>query len=169
MRNVTLALGSFALGAVCMFFFGNHTSTVRQDGFAFAQAAPSHPSSVLNGNRFTPVVPQPPRMVDDGNEYVEQIIDLDGMSASNDIFKDSTFVYGGGAYSLRNAAISGSVNFQLIGAAANTAQFLGMFGLIGCPAKQQVPQVNPNTPIINRATLEKGIKGDFVSAYSGTE
>ena len=162
MRNVTLALGSFALGAVCMFFFGN--KTVRQPDSVFAQApAPRVP----HGNAFTPVVPPPPRSVDDGNIRQEQLINLDGMNISNGIFKDSTFVYGGGAYSLRSVVISRSLNFQLIGAAANTAQFLSMFGLIGCPAKPQAPQVNPNAPIINRVTLEKEIKGDLVSQYSG--
>src|ERR1035437_9732797 len=104
MRNVTLALGSFALGAVCMFFFGN--KTVRQPDSVFAQApAPRVP----HGNAFTPVVPPPPRSVDDGNIRLEQLINLDGMNISNGIFKDSTIVYGGGAYSLRNVVISGSL------------------------------------------------------------
>ena len=147
-----------------MFSFGNHTSTVRQAGLAFAQ-----PDAPHLGNRFTPIVPEPPRMIADANIMEEQVVDLDGMNISNSTFNDVTFVYGGGAYNLVNAKLTGAVDVKLIGAAANTAQFLTMLGLIGCPAKPQAPQVNPNAPIIHRAKLDKEIKGDFFSPYLGTK
>jgi hypothetical protein len=167
MRNVTLALGSFVLGAVCMFFLGNHTSTFRQF-VAFAQAAATESIDPL-GNKYTPVVPAPPRALASGNLFLRQVVYLDGLTSIGDTFSDSTLVYGGGAYHLANAKLTGVVDIKLIGAAANTSTFLAMLGLIGCPAKPQAPQINPNAPIIHRATLDKEIKGDLVSPYSGTE
>jgi hypothetical protein len=170
MKNLTLALGSFVLGAAFMFLFGNHTSTVRQAGLAFAQM-PAHPvpPAARIGNAFTPIVPPPPRALTDGNVMENQRVYLDGLVESNSDLRNVTLVYGGGAYNLRNARVSGPIGFELIGAAANTAQFLSMFGLIGCPAKQQVPQNNPNAPIMERADLEKDLRGNLITPYSGTE
>jgi len=154
MRNFVLFLGAFVLGAVCMFCFTNHNLVLAQ--------AP-------HGNAFTPVVPPPPRMIMDGNIIENgQTFYLDGMNVSDSIIRNSAvIVYGGGVYNLRKVAISGDVQIQLIGAAANTANFLTTFGMIGCPAKPQIPQVNPNTPFTKVASLDKELKGDFVSPYSG--
>ena len=154
MRNFVLVLCSFVLGAVCMFFFTNHNVVLAQ--------AP-------RGNPFTPVVPPPPRMVMDGNIIENgQTFYLDGMSVSNSIIRNSSvIVYGGGAYNLRGVTITGDTQIQLIGAAANTANFLATFGMIGCPAKPQIPQVNPNTPFTKVASLKEPLKGDLASPFSG--
>lgn len=164
MRSVTTALGSFVLGALCSSLFGGHISIGREPVLAFDKREPS----VFDGNAFTPIVPTPARSIEDGgiNEY--QVVQLDGANISNSVFRDPTFVYGGGAYSLRNSAISGNINFHFIGAAANTVQFLASFGLLGGgppPTKPAAPEVN--TPKTEKTVIKTTIKGDFVSPYSG--
>jgi hypothetical protein len=165
-RYITVAVGSFLLGIVCMFVFGNHISTVRRPASVFAQTDST--GSVFDGNRFTPIVPAPPRMVDDGNIVERQVIDLDGMTISNGIFRDTTFVYGGGAYSLRNTTVSGNIEVDFIGAAANTVQFLKTIGLLrdSSPPSPATPS-ETNTPRKEKTTIKTTIKGDFVSPYDG--
>jgi hypothetical protein len=91
---------------------------------------------------------------------------LDGVRTVDSTFKGVTFVYGGGAYKLENAFISGKSNVELTGAAANTATLLeGLGFVIKYPATStQAIEVNtPKTEQIPRTT----IKGDFVSPYDG--
>jgi hypothetical protein len=146
-----------------MSLFGNRILTGGQADLVFAQAP--------HGNMFTPVAPPPQRFLAIGNVYEEgTTIDLDGINFQYNVFKSPTFVYGGGAYSMRDAEISGTVNFQFIGAAANTVQLLKSLGLLGNsppPSTPVVPQ--PNTPRTEKTVIKTTIKGDFVSPYDGTK
>jgi hypothetical protein len=100
-----------------------------------------------------------------GGEY-----GLDGIYSTNDRFEGVTFKYGGGAYNLSGSVIIPPVNLQLIGAAANTAQLLRVFGMLGCPAKQGPPATtNPNTPILEKAALQDTFRGNLVSPYNGSQ
>jgi len=165
MRTVTLAFGSFVVGALCMSLFGNHISTVRQSGLAFAQMPDM-------GEVWQAAVPRVPPLGNSGsshNTFLNAEVPLDGFRSSNNVYKGVTFVYGGGAYSLTDSTVVPPVQLKFVGAAANTLGLLNTFGMIGCPAKPQAPEVNPNTPIINKASLEKELKGDFVAPYSGTK
>jgi len=91
---------------------------------------------------------------------------VDGIESNGDRFNNVTFEYGGGAYKLENATVSGKVNINLIGAAANTAIFLRAFGLLGCPAAApKSPLPNPNIPVIQSATLKTPVRGDIVSPF----
>jgi hypothetical protein len=106
-------------------------------------------------------------MIAEGNINVGQIIPLDGMNLSKSEFRDTTFVYGGGAYRLVNSLFVGNTEFRFIGAANNTLQLLAQFGFIGCPAKPQPPAVNPNTPAIKTASLAEPLKMDLIAPYQG--
>lgn len=131
----------------------------------------ANPNVVLaqHGNSWTPAVPPLPRSIISGSIFENgQPLYLDGMNVQDTrIRQRAVIVYGGGAYNLRNVVVSGDVPIQLIGAAANTANFLATFGMIGCPAKPQIPQVNPNTPFTKVASLDKELKGDLAAPYSG--
>jgi hypothetical protein len=163
MRTVTLAVGSFIVGAVCMSLFGNHISTFRQSDLAFAQTASPRV------NRWVPIVP-PVTVANElgGSMIAGQTIDLDGFIVYDNIFRNVTIRYGGGAYLLRNSTFEGETNLQFIGAAGNTFALLNSLGMIGCAAAPKTPPAtNPNTPVIHSATLKTAIKGTFVSPYSG--
>jgi hypothetical protein len=169
MRIVTTALGSFVLGAVCMSLFGNHTSILRQPESVFAQS-PNHlpvPPSMLRGNQSTPVVPIPPRNIQNGDITEYGAVPVDGANISNSLFRDVTLVYGGGAYRITNSAFTGKTDFQFIGAAANTVQFLASFGMLGCPAKPQLKPWDPNAPIIQSTELTDKTRRDFVAPFMG--
>jgi hypothetical protein len=147
MRKVTVALGSFVLGAACMSLLGNHTSTFAQ---APPQKAPPQQGLITIAGTV-PVVPPLPHVALEGNSFQDAAYVLDGLECRGCTFKNVTLTYGGGAYLLQNANVSLPVKLNLTGAALNTAQLLQTFGLIGCPAKA-VPQMpNPNAPTIMMA------------------
>ena len=163
MRNVTVALVSFALGAMFMLLLGNHTST-------FSQGLVVGPSEGTLDVVGRPVVPPLTGIASVHNTFRGQNIDVDGIEADRNVYQGVTFIYGGGAYKLTNSAVVPPVNIHLVGAAANTAQFLETFGLIGCPtAKPQPPAVNPNAPRIMIANLKDELKGDLVAPFGATK
>jgi len=151
MRKITLALGSFIVGAISMSLVGNHTSTLAQ--------GPNKSWSILQLDRAVPKVPP------FGNISVQDIgIDggthfVDGILCLRCSFNNATFEYGGGEFAILNPRISGTVSIKLDGAAENTATFLSLFGLLGCPAKNA-----PNTPRTNAPPILKAKytpTGDF--------
>jgi hypothetical protein len=174
MRNVIVALGSFMLGVLFASLLGfgiPHASIVRQS-VAAAQSkppAPASPVSKFDPNPFTPIVPAPPRSFSEGNIFVNRLVQLDGRNSHSETFHSTTIVYGGGAYIMQGAVIDGIVNVQLIGAAANTAQFLAMLGMLGCPASspKAPPRIDNNTPTIQKISLAAPITGDLFSPYNG--
>lgn len=143
MSKITLALGSFMLGVLCMSLLGNQTSTLAQQ----AQPTPRPPIHFMNMRAWVPVVPPI------GNRKMERltlsgggmIYDVDGMRCEGCAISDVTITYGGGDFALINTAISRPVRIDLEGAARNTAIFLNMFGLLGChvnkPPAPNVPQI----------------------------
>ena len=139
MSKITVAFGSFALGALCVFFLGNHASTFL--GPLAAQPTPRQ----FEANQWVPRVPPIGLALAEGNITDRgATIDIDGLNSRGDTFHDATLVYGGGAFHMEHATFSGNNQIALIGAAANTATFLNMFGMIGCPAaKPQAPTSNP--------------------------
>jgi len=158
MRIVTVALGSFTLGAVVMFFWGNHTSTSPQSVLAQGLVAVSG---------AVPVVPPLRHIVVGGHGTVANTeYPVDGLETSGLKFVNVTFKYGGGAYKLENVTVTPPVNIRLSGAAANTFAFLTSFGLVGCPnAQPPRPQINPNEPILRKASLNETVKTDLISPY----
>jgi hypothetical protein len=98
-------------------------------------------------------------------------VDVDGVFSDGETFENVTLKYGGGAYLFRNAIFRGQTKIELIGAAANTAQFMATFGMIGCPASipKAPPHIEMNTPRIDKVDLVEPMKGDFQTPYGGTQ
>jgi hypothetical protein len=151
MRKTTVALVSFLAGILCSLGLGNQ------------------PSTALNASEFSqfalpdkvPVVPPIGMMKVQNSTKSGGTVFLDGMNMENNILKNPTFEYGGGAFRLAGNHIEGTVKISLKGAAINTAVFLNSFGLIGCPATPSAPRVNPNTPLL--AVLKTPLTKDLIS------
>jgi len=165
MENLKL-VGSFLLGLLCASLISNNSGT--HDSLVFAQT-----TSTEHRNPYMPIVrPLGAPSLFEGNESAGRE-ELDGRTSFREAFLDgSTIVYGGGPYELHGAVFQGKVNIELVGAAANTAQFLQTFGfLVKGPV---VPNPSPtipemNTPIHKAMKPKSFIKGDFVSPYGGKQ
>src|SRR6266849_2766787 len=142
MRNVTLALGSFVLGAMCISLVENRTSISAQEysSIHIAGAAPVVPPIFADASNS---------IFANGKPY-----EVDGLKCENCTFRDAIFRYGGGSYDLVGAKTSLPLKIELTGAAWNTAQFLSLFGLLGCPAQNQPPMNKP--PIIQAKIAPQG-------------
>jgi hypothetical protein len=68
------------------------------------------------------------------------------------------------------ATFNGTLNVQLIGA-ANTAQLLTIFGLLGCPATAPLapPRIERNRAILQTVSLKTPITAAFASPYEGSK
>jgi len=156
MRTVTVALVAFTCGALSMLLFEIAIPSrlaLAQDPRGWFMAVPKVPP--LSGRRA------------DHETYINSGYRLDGLETTNGTFNQVTFVYGGGAYKLEGSTIVGPTTLKLIGAAANTAQLLGRFGLLAqSPLITSAPDTGLNTPIVQKTT-KTTIKGDFVSPYNG--
>ncbi len=158
MRKVTIALVSFALGAIFALLLGNRPSTLMSQVSAQEQP-PRSP--------YIPVVPPLPRMFAEGNVFDNQTITVDGTMSRFSKYINPTFVYGGGAFYMKGVEIGGKVNIELIGAAANTASFLKMFGLYGCPvaAPPSPPVIDMDKPVTKTVSLPQPINGDVKTPF----
>jgi hypothetical protein len=150
MRITTVALLSFGAGVLFASVI-NHTSALAQ------QAPPAQPSGpvLFNVEGAIPVVP-PMRFCCASGTFTGApnnplIHKVDGTGCVGCNFANVTFQYGGGAFRLENSHVSGIVNVELSGAAGNTAAFLNLFGMLGCPAQPTPKQFDPNKPIIKTA------------------
>lgn len=176
MSRITLALGSFMLGACCMAFLGSHTSTVAQEvprvpppSTACAMSAigamgpaPGSPTRLIGIPNSEPPVPGlAPAICSGSMKNGTQA--LDGLDCRNCTFDGVALEYAGGAYNLQDAQFSGVTRIVLKGAAANTVSILPLLAAI--EAGQRLEQPNPNAPII-RSTTAKGLQRlSLVSPY----
>jgi hypothetical protein len=164
MVNLKTALGSFLLGVFCASLggYGNILSSTS------AQAKQLPPGKYP----YIPIVRplEPTTALSEGNSLDGGTVVLDGRYSFRESFTHTTLVYGGGPYNMQ-AAMMGDINIELIGAAANTAQFLESFGLLNKVSSNTPPPSPPaptmNTPI--KKTTKTTIKGDFVSPYDGKQ
>jgi hypothetical protein len=138
MRNVTVAVGSFIVGAISVSLLGNHTSTL-------AQQEP--PRTVVVAGAV-PVVPPFVGTTVDGDNFDRRTLNVDGILCRRCTFHDATLVYGGGEFAIIEPRLSGNLSIKLDGAAHNTAVFLNLFGLLGCSANNKP---NPAPDPIMRA------------------
>lgn len=156
MRIVIVALGSFIVGAVVMSLLGSHMSTLEHS--ASAQVV----TYMDTGTASIPVVPPLSGLKADRPTLNGVAVNLDGTQNVGGIYKNVTFRYGGGAYSMENVTILLPVKIELMGAAQNTEVFLASMGLIGCPAVAPQKPINPNTNRME-AALKVSYKGNLVS------
>jgi len=132
MSKITLAFGSFAAGAFCTLFIlsGIHAST-------WAQSGPVEGISTAGG---MPIVPPIHLVVTNADIGPTQVQTLDGLSCVNCKFSPATVVYGGGAFLFKNTTFGpGHPQLELVGAAANTALVLRIFGFLGNPSASKSP------------------------------
>ncbi len=140
MRKITIALGSFIVGAISMSLVGNHTSTLAQE--------PKSPPGAIKVAGAVPIVPpfRNNTVADSSFDGVTHLVD--GILCLRCNFNNATLEYGGGEFAILNPRFSGTTSIKLDGAAENTATFLSLFGLLGCPANKA-----PNPPRINPAPM----------------
>jgi hypothetical protein len=186
MRSVVLSLASFLLGAlftVAAFrLFISQPAISAQQGFS--RSIPIVPSLTS----ATPIVPPLPRVLLSNN-----VIDtnappgfssgpttyiLDGMVAERIAFRNRDgikFQYGGGAFHLTDSVFDGPLEFDFVGAAANTVMLLDSLGLLAHkPLGLPNPSALPTATQMNKARkqtikLSKPLRGDIASQYDGSQ
>jgi hypothetical protein len=155
MSKVTVALGSFIVGACSMFLVlsGNHASTLEQP--VLAQAPLFDAGGV-------PVVP-PIKMRLDNMTLKGLVYQLDGLSCDRCTFVDMTLTYAGGAFSFANCKFDGTTRVVLSGAAANTLSVLPLLEALtkGVPPKPPIPK----KPTEQTATAKQLMTISFASPY----
>jgi hypothetical protein len=146
MSKVTLALGSFALGA-CVSFLGSHTSIITHWEFPVsAQTTPSvppkAPSPALLIVGAEPTVPQIGLRIT-GGEFKGPIQPLDGLNCARCSIEAPVLTYAGGQFNCVECKIR-SQRVEFKGAALNTFNLLKTLGAFGTP--KQTPYIDPNAP-----------------------
>lgn len=156
MSKVTVALGSFMVGACSVFFMlsGSHTST-------FAQVRIEGPGELIVANSV-PVVPTGVAMFSD-TELDKPVQQIDGLGCVRCILKAPVLAYGGGPFLFRDAHIAGPVRISLTGAAANTFVFMSLVRGVNLVKPPEMPK--PNTPILRVATATEPITFSLESPY----
>jgi hypothetical protein len=158
MSKVTLALGSFIVGACAMFFIslGNQASTLEQPSFAQVSALGTNGAPVV-----PPLIPQVKGLTIEGGSIPQM---LDGLDCKECTFKDVTLTYAGGAYNFDHCNFSGTTRVVLSGAAANTMAILPLLQAItrGVPPKPPTPQ----KPTEQTATAKQLMTVSFASPFS---
>jgi hypothetical protein len=155
MSKVTLALGSFIVGAICGSFALSliHTSTR-------VQAFQNPGVATINMPGAEPVVP-PIRTFMTGGRVAGAVQGLDGLACDGCTIAVPVLTYGGGAFNLTNPKFPGPVRIELRGAATNTFNLLRAIGAI--PTPQPPPQ--PPRAEMKTAALEikANTNGNLVS------
>jgi len=177
MSKITVALGSFTLGAVCSFLLlGSQTVTLAQSSAQTPSPTPPAAHCVFNnitaqgvgGKVFDfhaePSVPGfgPPvctAKIEDSTQP------LDGLNCTDCAFTNATLEYSGGPYNLVRASFAGTTQIVLKGAAANTVAILPLLQAITAGSAEPPP--NPNRPILKSATAKKPLRIDWRSPYGG--
>jgi hypothetical protein len=160
MSKVTVALGSFVVGALSMLLVlsGSRTSVVAD---ALGQTVVARTGSTILAGR-PPIVPPlssrlPSCLISDST------LVIDGANFDECVFKNATLEYGGGSWRFGKVSFSGTTRVNFIGAAANTVVFLKLLSALG--ANQQPRPVKPKTPIPQIAATKRSITFAFKSPY----
>jgi hypothetical protein len=157
MSRVTLALGSFLLGVVCMIPFTSHTSTLVHPALAQGQD-----SALGSSAAKLPTVPPLSRQKFSSMTVADSIQSFDGLNCENCVFMGDELTYAGGEYSCIGCVLR--VNrVTLKGAALNTFKFLLFTGAIPAPKPKDQP-FDPNKPGLKIAEDKTNTKLTLVSA-----
>jgi hypothetical protein len=87
MRKITLAFGSFILGAISMFLLGNHASTLAQGG-------PAGGAKMFGNAKFVPIVPATSGLSLENNIFPAGTYGVDGTVCTRCVFNGATLEYG---------------------------------------------------------------------------
>lgn len=157
MSKVTVALGSFIVGACCMFFVlsGIQTSILAHP--VLAQTA------ISAGPSAVPVVPPVTTVETSGNTIEGMVFDLDGVNSTGDVFENATIEYGGGSFRLIQPKFSGPIRLRLKGAAANTLALLQYIQAV--EAGQRPKRTVPRQPLQQVAQITNAMTADLISPY----
>ena len=158
MHTVTLALGSFIVGAFCasLLLGGIHTPMSAQSAFA-------QPSTLVQADNKIPVVPPGITQLSNVSAGPVSKQQLDGIACKNFELKAREMKYGGGNFAFDHCTFNGVVTVELTGAAANTMAMLQVLSHLRQPS---VPIPNPNTPRIETIKLEKPLTVTFTTIVS---
>ncbi|SRR5712692_3366964 len=171
MSKVTLALGSFIVGACSTWLvlgsqsFGSQTPTTVQGRSTFKGGGVRHSNRGVGLEGSEPTFQSFlafPKFDDFTFEDVTQ--SLDGLDCTNCTFKDVSFEYAGGAYNLINCSFSGGTRVVLKGTAANTLSILPLLQAITSGHPPEPPK--PQTPMLKTAKAQSPITINFTSPYS---
>ena len=157
MSKITLALGSFIVGAMTMLFLfsGSHASMWAQES--------TKPGPGLEMPFAIPTVPPLRHVVLEGNEFVGVEQQLDGLNCKGCKFRDVVLTYGGGAYALSDCVFSGRVRIALSGAAGNTVAILPLLQAITVGKPPEAPK--PKAPINKEATAKNTLTVSFTTPF----
>jgi len=138
MKKTTLALGSFIVGACCMYLLdsGIHTSMRVQ---AAQQPPLTLPPSTISIPAAIPIVP-PLQYFGHGDTIGGNVQQLDGFSCDGACtIAPRILTYGGGSFSFPVAKIPKGVPIIFTGAAANTMLLMRVTGMLPAPKPRPVP------------------------------
>lgn len=187
MKYALVALGSFLLGALSV-LAANHLL------FSTVHAAQLLDLNAVSAS-FRPIVPPlgvaapkviPLQDITVGHNTTitrgPMIVGLDGLESSNNLYSSPAgvrFIYGGGAYALKNAVVGGQLEFEFTGAAANTVHLLQSLKMLPGESSGQTTEIlrapapseppAKNIPISRRTKLASPLHGDISSQYDGTQ
>jgi hypothetical protein len=178
MSKITVALGSFTLGAVCSFLlFGSQTLTLAQSSAPQAPSpVPPATRCVIDGLTAKGVGGKvfefgtEPKVLGFGPAVCRATIEdstqsLDGLNCTDCVFTNATLEYSGGAYNFVRTSFIGTTRVVLKGPAANTVATLPLLEAIAAGSAEPPP--NPNRPILKSATAKTPVRIDWRSPYSG--
>jgi hypothetical protein len=149
MSKVTVALGSYIVGAISMFLvIGSESQTS-----TFAQARISGPGELIVADSV-PVVPTGVAMFS-GIVIDKPLQQLDGFGCVRCTLKVPTFAYGGGPVILAEPTLPRSIRLILTGASANTLALLIFLKANGISIENffDKPNPKPNEPMIMTASI----------------
>ena len=185
-----IAFSSFLLGALSVLIIGNrrllstvHARQVPDMNEISATFRPIVPSIGVAVPQVIPLqrIKADNNLIIDGTRSGPMIVGLDGLESTNNLYSSPAgvkFIYGGGAYVLRNATVGGQLELEFTGAAANTVHLLQSLKMLPGASSGQAteilrapapPEPAKNIPISRRTKLVRPLHGDISSQYDGTK
>lgn len=152
MSKVTVALGSFVIGACFALFVGRYTSTIVQPVFAQVTVRGAEP-----------IIPPLIDVKNKGGKVSDEAQQLDGLDCEDCSYNNVKFVYSGGAVNLVNPHLSGKTSLELRGAAAN-GQVMAAYLAALAGGKPPRP-VMPNAPVLKTTTLSTPMTVSFKTPF----
>jgi hypothetical protein len=155
MSKVTIALGSFVVGACTAFIFsmGTHTSILAQAPAPQPRIEGSGIPAIVNPEAIPVVRPSLARI--SNVEIVGSEQQLDGLDCDRCTFNTPVLRYNGGVFRFTNVRFLGTVRVEFGGAAANALAMLAVVQSLSLSRPPIPPQ--PKQPITRVAKTTKPV------------